>query len=123
MAIHSSPQTHLPKNTTNPPENHMLGDDSQDMSTDVAKYAREDSNPQPSDPKSDDIPCQLNTYDGVCTSKPISGSSHDPDLTQVVAYWPRLDEPIKAGVLALIKTTKPNHPTRNDKEESGPRSL
>ena len=37
----------------NPPENHILGDDSQDMSTDVAKYAREDSNPQPSDPKSD----------------------------------------------------------------------
>ena len=47
----------------------------------------------------------------------------DPDLTELVDRWPDLDEPIKAVILALIKTTKSNHPTRNDKEESGPRSL
>ena len=47
----------------------------------------------------------------------------DPDLAELVDRWPDLDEPIKAVILALIRTTKPNHPTRNDKEESGPRSL
>ena len=47
----------------------------------------------------------------------------DPDLAELVDRWPDLDEPIKAVILALIRTTKPNHPTRNAKEVFGPRSL
>lgn len=41
-----------------------------------------------------------------CPSGAVSGTSFPPDLSKVVAAWPRLPEAIKAGVLAMVQATE-----------------
>ena len=36
---------------------------------------------------------------------PAADAATTPDLAEVIAAWPSLPEPIKAGILALVKAT------------------
>ena len=39
---------------------------------------------------------------------------NDPDLAQVIASWPTLLEPVKAGIVAMVKAVKEQTPTVPD---------
>jgi hypothetical protein len=43
----------------------------------------------------------------TCQNPPISATLADPDLAAVVDAWPALPEAIKAGILAIVKATRP----------------
>ena len=42
--------------------------------------------------------------DAVCAPVCTDPSAADPNLDEIVAAWPILPEPIKAGILAMIKS-------------------
>ena len=77
------------------------------------KRARQDSNLQPSDSKSEAVNLQLPT------NKPLTESEESvlasclaqivqkyPELEQIIKVWPELPEHIKAAVKALVQTHK-----------------
>jgi hypothetical protein len=47
----------------------------------------------------------------ACVNAPVSrqrmdsATSHEPDLAEIIAAWPQLPEAIKAGILAMIRTS------------------
>ncbi len=41
-----------------------------------------------------------------CSSGESEGGIADPELARVVELWPNLSEPIRAAILALVKTAE-----------------
>ncbi len=53
-----------------------------------------------------------NTANGPCSDKLDDKQSdkrilQDPELVSVIEAWPDLPEPIKAGILAMVRASKP----------------
>jgi hypothetical protein len=53
------------------------------------------------------IPAQLGS-DPTPTPSPTPAAPMPADLLVVVTAWPALPEPIKAGILAMVRATPPN---------------
>ena len=77
--------------------------------------AREDSNPQPSDPKSDDtignkgLTKNDSASDSNQATEPLEGGELDPELAAIVDAWPTLPEPLRAGIVAMVKCALSKH--------------
>ena len=48
-------------------------------------------------------PATYGQPDTTPSSSPSSQEQNDPDLALVIDAWPNLPEPIKAGILAMVK--------------------
>ena len=41
---------------------------------------------------------------------PYGPSGTTPDLAEIIEAWPNLPEPIRVGILAMIRASKPTRP-------------
>ena len=94
---------------------------SQGVNVNPCKYqhARQDSNLQPSVPKTEVEDAQVPLGESLTTPQKHGAApgaarrsvpTMPPDLAKVIAAWPTLPNPIRTGILALIDATVGNRP-------------
>jgi hypothetical protein len=45
----------------------------------------------------------------------------DPDLATVIDAWPTLPEAIRAGIMAMVRASSADHPSKKAKDPKKPR--
>jgi len=86
----------------NRPENQGKPADSQGNSTDDEKWRRRESNPRPARRKGIVLQTVAASTENALAHTLARESPTDPELARIIAAWPTLPAPIRAGVLALV---------------------